>query len=112
MRGSATACAFDDDPGIAGERRTGRHSQVWNLKKEFRRLGGEQVTAVNDISLSISPGQLVVLLGPSGCGKTTLLRCIAGLEHPDAGRIEINGKCVFDSDERHQARAGASRGSA
>jgi len=73
--------------------------QVWNLKKEFRRLGGEQVTAVNDVSLSISPGQLVVLLGPSGCGKTTLLRCIAGLEHPDAGRIEINGKCVFDSDE-------------
>jgi iron(III) transport system ATP-binding protein len=73
--------------------------QVWNLKKEFRRRGGEQVTAVNDISLSISAGQLVVLLGPSGCGKTTLLRCIAGLEHPDAGRIEINGKCVFDSDE-------------
>ena len=73
--------------------------QVWNLKKEFRRLGGERVTAVDDVSLSISPGQLVVLLGPSGCGKTTLLRCIAGLEHPDAGRIEINGKCVFDSDE-------------
>lgn len=73
--------------------------QVWNLKKGFRRRGGEHVTAVNDVSLSISPGQLVVLLGPSGCGKTTLLRCIAGLEHPDAGRIEINGKCVFDSDE-------------
>ena len=73
--------------------------QVWNLSKEFRRRGGEQVKAVNDVSLAISPGQLVVLLGPSGCGKTTLLRCIAGLEHPDAGRIEINGRCVFDSDE-------------
>lgn len=72
--------------------------QVFNLKKEFRRRGGERVTAVNDVSLSIAPGQLVVLLGPSGCGKTTLLRCIAGLEDPDAGRIEINGVCVFDSE--------------
>ncbi|MBN8478642.1 MAG: ABC transporter ATP-binding protein [Burkholderiales bacterium] len=73
--------------------------RVWNLKKGFQRRGGEHVTAVNDVSLTIAPGKLVVLLGPSGCGKTTLLRCIAGLEHPDAGRIEINGKCVFDSDE-------------
>jgi iron(III) transport system ATP-binding protein len=74
--------------------------QAWNLRKTFRRRGGEEVTAVNDVSLEITPGHLVVLLGPSGCGKTTLLRCIAGLEHPDSGRIEINGKCVFDSDER------------
>jgi iron(III) transport system ATP-binding protein len=88
---SKTASAMEDADGVM--------VQVWNLKKGFRRLGGEYVTAVNDVSLSISPGKLVVLLGPSGCGKTTLLRCIAGLEHPDAGRIEINGKCVFDSDE-------------
>jgi len=99
MLGSAPALASSTIP--ASQLSAGRDVtvQVWNLKKEFRRLGGERVTAVNDISLSISPGQLVVLLGPSGCGKTTLLRCIAGLEHPDAGRIEINGKCVFDSDE-------------
>src|SRR6202012_2303100 len=71
--------------------------RIWNLKKEFQRRGGERVMAVNDVSLEISAGQLVVLLGPSGCGKTTLLRCIAGLEHPDAGRIEINGKIVFDA---------------
>lgn len=88
---SKTASAMEDADGVM--------VQVWNLKKGFRRLGGEYVTAVNDVSLSISPGKLVVLLGPSGCGKTTLLRCIAGLEHPDAGRIEINGKCVFDSYE-------------
>jgi len=99
MHGSAPATSSRTIP--ASQKSAGRDVtvQVWNLKKEFRRLGGEQVTAVDDISLSISPGQLVVLLGPSGCGKTTLLRCIAGLEHPDAGRIEINGKCVFDSDE-------------
>src|SRR5574337_1637798 len=37
-------------------------------------------------------------LGPSGCGKTTTLRCIAGLERPDSGRITIDGKPVFDSE--------------
>jgi iron(III) transport system ATP-binding protein len=99
MRGSAAA--HGSTTSAATQLSAGRDVtvQVWNLKKEFRRLGGEQVTAVDDVSISISPGQLVVLLGPSGCGKTTLLRCIAGLEHPDAGRIEINRKCVFDSDE-------------
>ena len=99
MHGSAPTIASDTMAGSQQSPGQEVTVQVWNLKKEFRRLGGEQVIAVNDVSLAISPGQLVVLLGPSGCGKTTLLRCIAGLEHPDAGRIEINGKCVFDSDE-------------
>lgn len=52
--------------------------------------------AVNDISLSVSSGESVVLLGPSGCGKTTTLNCIAGLEKPDAGRITVNGRTVVD----------------
>jgi len=41
--------------------------------------------AVDGVDLSIRDGELLVLLGPSGCGKTTLLRMIAGLEHPSAG---------------------------
>lgn len=52
------------------------------------------VTAVDDISFSIEPGQLVTLLGPSGCGKTTTLRLIAGLEMASAGRILIGGRDV------------------
>jgi iron(III) transport system ATP-binding protein len=40
----------------------------------------------------------MVLLGPSGCGKTTLLRCVAGLERPDAGEILINGRVVFSKE--------------
>jgi iron(III) transport system ATP-binding protein len=70
---------------------------ITNLRKEFRRRGGERVVAVDDVSLEIQAGSLVILLGPSGCGKTTLLRCIAGLEYPDSGRIEISGQCVYDS---------------
>lgn len=72
---------------------------IRNLRKEFRRRSGDRVVAIDNVSLDIKAGQLVVLLGPSGCGKTTLLRCIAGLEQPDSGRIEISGRCVFDSEE-------------
>jgi sulfate transport system ATP-binding protein len=47
--------------------------------------------ALDDVSLSIPSGQLTALLGPSGGGKSTLLRIIAGLEHADSGRVEIEG---------------------
>ncbi len=52
--------------------------------------------ASKDISISIPKGKLVALLGPSGSGKTTILRMIAGLEHPDSGEIWIDGKVVND----------------
>ncbi|MBN2311089.1 MAG: ABC transporter ATP-binding protein [Candidatus Hydrogenedentes bacterium] len=55
------------------------------------------VIAVQDLSLRIEPGQALALFGPSGCGKTTLLRVIAGLERPDAGRILIDGALADDS---------------
>jgi len=50
--------------------------------------------AVEEISASVEPGERVVLLGPSGCGKTTVLRLVAGLEVPDSGVIEIDGRPV------------------
>ena len=55
-----------------------------------------------------SPGEFVVLLGPSGCGKTTLLRCIAGLETPDAGDIEIRGRhrLLVGARDRRRRRSG------
>jgi len=48
-----------------------------------------EVTAVDDVSFRVAPGELVTLLGPSGCGKTTTLRMVAGLESVTAGRILI-----------------------
>ena len=53
--------------------------------------------AVDAVSFSVRPGELVALLGPSGCGKSTTLRLIAGLEQETAGTIRIGGKVVSGS---------------
>ena len=53
--------------------------------------------AVRGVSLTVPRGECLVLLGPSGCGKTTTLRCVAGFETPDRGRIVIGDRTVFDS---------------
>lgn len=50
--------------------------------------------AVDDINLNVGKGELVALLGPSGCGKTTILRMIAGFEHPTEGRVILDGKDI------------------
>ena len=54
-------------------------------------------TAVFELTFDLRSGGTLALLGPSGCGKTTILRCLAGLETPDSGLIEIDGKPVYDS---------------
>jgi iron(III) transport system ATP-binding protein len=72
---------------------------VENLHKRFI-AGQSEVPAVDGVSLSVEAGKLLTLLGPSGCGKTTTLRCIAGLERPERGRIVIAGETVFDSERR------------
>jgi iron(III) transport system ATP-binding protein len=57
-------------------------------------------TVVSGIDLHVPNGKMVVLLGPSGCGKTTTMRCIAGLDTPNAGRIAIGGNVVYDAETK------------
>ena len=54
-------------------------------------VGGQPAPVLQGISLSVDPGEFVSLIGPSGCGKSTLLNIIAGLDHPDAGTVELDG---------------------
>jgi len=63
--------------------------RIENLTKRF----GAHV-ACDRIDLDIARGEFLTLLGPSGCGKTTLLRMIAGFEHPDEGRILLDGQDI------------------
>jgi len=66
---------------------------------------GGKAPAVRDVSLTVGESEFMVLLGPSGCGKTTLLRMLAGLDFPDAGRIMIGDRDVTDLPPRKRGIA-------
>ena len=68
--------------------------EVKNINKSFEGKKKDELSVLEDINLTINDGELVCLLGPSGCGKTTLLRLIAGLDHPTSGEIVANGEVV------------------
>ncbi len=65
----------------------GAHVELRDL---HRRFGA--TLALDGLSLTMEPGELVALLGPSGCGKTTALRVLAGFERPDSGEVFVNGE--------------------
>src|SRR6266566_4979675 len=88
----------------AGEReRMSETSAGVEIRQLHKRFKGGDHDAVDGVDLSIREGELLVLLGPSGCGKTTLLRMIAGLEHPTSGEIYIGGTRM-DGDVPPRAR--------
>lgn len=68
--------------------------KVENLTKKF-----SSVVAVDNVSFEVAEGDFLSLIGPSGCGKTTTLRCIAGLEKPDGGRILLGEKRLTSIEE-------------
>ncbi|MPZ59003.1 MAG: ATP-binding cassette domain-containing protein [Rhizobiales bacterium] len=71
--------------------------RVDDLTKTYM-LGDRSVAGgVRHVSFDVAAGEFYTLLGPSGCGKTTTLRAIAGLEEPSEGRIDIDGRVVFNS---------------
>jgi multiple sugar transport system ATP-binding protein len=72
------------------------------VRKEYGKL-----VALDGLDLEVGDGEFFVLLGPSGAGKTTTLKCVAGLEEPTRGRVEIGGRDVTDAEPntRHVAMA-------
>src|SRR5436190_4551030 len=79
------------------EQQSGVAASVQSLSKRFKK-----VSVLDDVSFDVAEGESLVLLGASGSGKTTILRIIAGLEQPDAGRVTLHGKDVTDLPARER----------
>lgn len=72
--------------------------RITGLRKHYV-SEGKTIKALDDVDLTIPANEIFTLLGPSGCGKTTLLRCIVGLESPDAGEIAIGDDIVWSAEK-------------
>ena len=69
----------------------------------FYHRGDDETAALRGISLQLCAGELVALLGPSGSGKSTLLACLAGLEEPDGGHVDVMGQRLSRRPEAMRA---------
>ena len=74
-----------------------------NVTKHYRRDSME-IPVLDNIDLDVAPGEFLALMGPSGSGKTTLLNLIAGIDKPNTGRIEIDGKNIAGLNEKQLAK--------
>jgi putative ABC transport system ATP-binding protein len=70
----------------------------------FFRAGEEETLALQGVSLSLEPGELVAVTGPSGSGKSTLLACLAGIDEPDGGAVLVAGQRISHQPEPVRAR--------
>jgi len=71
----------------------GETLQIAHVTKRYG-SGSTEVTAVRDVSLSVNPGEVVLIMGPSGSGKTTLLSMLGALLKPTDGSIQLNGTII------------------
>ena len=61
------------------------------------------VPVLQDVGFTLNPGEAIALVGPNGAGKTTLLRCVAGIEEPDEGVVELDGRRLAETDPEVRA---------
>ncbi|HEY2217149.1 MAG TPA: ATP-binding cassette domain-containing protein, partial [Solirubrobacteraceae bacterium] len=78
--------------------------ELRELVKHYELVGGETVRAVDGVSLTVPPGEMLALYGPSGSGKTTLLLMIASLLAPTAGSVLVDGRDISSLTEREASR--------
>jgi putative ABC transport system ATP-binding protein len=70
----------------------------------FYRIGDQETLALQGVTLQVELGEFVAVVGPSGSGKSTLLACLAGLDEPDGGSVEIAGRPMTRRSEQERAR--------
>ncbi len=104
LRRKASAIPFSPTPLSAWSRQDAGELVARNISKSFSGL-----MALDDVSLTLRPGEIVGLIGPNGSGKTTLLNCLSGVLVPSSGTVHIDGKNVVGRPAHRIAREGAAR---
>ena len=71
--------------------------EVQNVSKSYRLPGQKRIPVLEDVSLSVAPGEHVAVIGRSGAGKTTLLNILGGLDRPTSGDMLLDGVYSFEA---------------
>jgi putative ABC transport system ATP-binding protein len=77
--------------------------ELRNVSKLYR-LGGEEIRALDDVSLDIEGGEFIAIIGPSGSGKSTLMHILGCLDSPTSGTIKLDGLFIHDASPAQLAR--------
>ena len=92
-----------EPPKVTRLKQTKKVLKVDNLEKTFKQ-GGQDLTVIKDLNLSIEKGEMVALIGPSGSGKSTLLQMIGLLDKPTSGRVMIGGKDAGQMNDNERTK--------
>src|SRR6476659_6926050 len=76
--------------------------ELRNVSKIYH-LGGEEIRALDDVSLDIDEGEFISIIGPSGSGKSTLMHILGCLDTPSKGTIKLDGTMIHDASPRQLA---------
>ena len=77
--------------------------ELRNVSKIYH-LGGEEIRALDDVSLDVQEGEFISIIGPSGSGKSTLMHILGCLDSPTSGTIQLDGTTIHDASPRELAR--------